>query len=441
MKTQSNTKINKTFVLTLALLLICTLNLKAQWTAQSIGSSSLYLSSVYFVNANTGYAAGIGLYEQMGVILKTTDGGANWTQTIFDASNIELYSIYFVNKNIGYAVGYDWWTQVCIVLKTTDGGNTWINQSLNIKGLELYSVYFVDANTGFAVGGNLDKENYTLTDCILKTTDGGLHWTTKTNGLNTSYNSVFFVDANTGYVAGYNVHNNAVLMKTTDGGENWVSKNSGISDSPELYAVYFPSANIGYAVGRTGGYNYSGVIYKTVDGGNNWTLQKNVEKSYLLDVEFPETNIGYVVGYDGNGNGLILKTIDGGLNWVQQNYDSENELSSVCFVNKNIGYTVGNKSTVFKTTNGGGTPDNIQSYKEEPTNIYPNPAYDQLTIENTNSLIRNIRLYDLSGKTIQNVSNINRYQITIPLPEVEQGLYFISVTCDEGFITKKVIVR
>jgi len=326
-------------------------------------------------------------------------------------------------------------------LKTTDGGNTWINQSINIIGLELYSVYFVDENTGFAVGGNLDKENYILTDCILKTTDGGLHWTTKTNGLNTSYNSVFFVDANTGYVAGYDVHNNAVIMKTTDGGENWVSKNSGISDSPELYAVYFPSANIGYAVGRTGGYNYLGVIYKTVDGGNNWTLQKNVEKSYLLDVEFPETNIGYVVGYDGNSNGLILKTIDGGLNWVQQNCGSDEELLSVCFVNKNIGYTVGNKSMVFKTTNGGGTPYNIQSYKEEPTNIYPNPAHDQLTIENTSSLIQNIRLYDLSGKTIQKVSNINQYQITIPLSEVQQGLYFINVTCDKGVITKKVIVR
>ena len=170
-------------------------------------------------------------------------------------------------------------------------------------------------------------------------------------------------------------------------------------------------------------------------------ITKSMEETYLWDVKFPETNIGYAVGSNENGNGLILKTIDGGLNWVQQNCESDEELLSVCFVNKNIGYTVGYESKVFKTTNGGGAPDNIQSHMEEAINIYPNPASNQLTIENTNSLIRSIRLYDLSGKTIQKVSNINQYQITIPLSEVQQGLYFISVTCDEGVLTKKVIVR
>lgn len=638
MKTQSNTKINKTFVLTLALLLICTLNLKAQWTAQSVGMDYYDFNSVYFVNADTGYVVGVDYYNEVGLVFKTTDGGTNWVQLGFDSTGIELKSVYFINADTGYIVGNNWDSESGNIFKTTDGGTTWVEQSYGALNLYLFSAYFLNADTGFAVGCNFDEENYILTDYILKTTDGGLHWTTKTNGLSCYYNSVYFIDANTGYAIGSNENGAGVVMKTIDGGENWISKNTGISGS--LNSVYFLNADTGYTVGFDD-YSYSGIIYKTVNGGNYWILQKTVEEAYFYDVDFPDANIGYAVGSDDYGNGLILKTKDGGVNWIKQNSGNSYDLMSVDFIDTNIGYTVGYELTVLKTTNGGETeptepwgkigtkwtywipqtegnykllpfemqstgdtiiegktcyklenigecsvtdlssiyiyteydkvyyyddvaedflllydfslnagdeyylfldhgyftnllivyidsvgteifndssfrvqyvtttsayisedsvtwqlgasnnakivefmgsttyffpqkvdschnfisticsyqdekgfiyttgsypcgtpvPNSVQEYKAPNINIYPNPAHDQLTIENTNSLIRNIRLYDLSGKTIQKVSNINQYQITIPLPEVKQGLYFISVTCDEGVITKKVIVR
>ena len=98
------------------------LRLKAQWTAQSIGMPSIDLYSVYFVNADTGYATGYDYTNEIGMILKTTDGGTNWTQTKFDNSDIRLYSIYFTNNDIGYAVDHNWLSEISIVLKTTDGG-------------------------------------------------------------------------------------------------------------------------------------------------------------------------------------------------------------------------------------------------------------------------------------------------------------------------------
>ena len=182
----------------------------------------------------------------------------------------------------------NWDSESGNIFKTTDGGTTWVEQSYGALNLYLFSAYFLNADTGFAVGCNFDEENYILTDYILKTTDGGLHWTTKTNGLSCYYNSVYFIDANTGYAIGSNENGAGVVMKTIDGGENWISKNTGISGS--LNSVYFLNADTGYTVGFDD-YSYSGIIYKTVNGGNYWILQKTVEEAYFYDVDFPDANM------------------------------------------------------------------------------------------------------------------------------------------------------
>ena len=52
-----------------------------------------------------------------GTILKTTDGGTNW---ITNDTIPQLESVYFVNADAGYAVG-SWGP----VLKTTNGGTSW----------------------------------------------------------------------------------------------------------------------------------------------------------------------------------------------------------------------------------------------------------------------------------------------------------------------------
>jgi hypothetical protein len=51
------------------------------------------LQSVYFVNANTGYAVGDG-----GTILKTNDGGTSWVSK-FSEPYTMLWSVYFTDVN------------------------------------------------------------------------------------------------------------------------------------------------------------------------------------------------------------------------------------------------------------------------------------------------------------------------------------------------------
>jgi photosystem II stability/assembly factor-like uncharacterized protein len=71
----------------------------------------LNLNTIYFTDANTGYAVG-----DSGIIIKTINGGVSWTvQPSGTASH--LMSVYFTDANTGYVVGDNG-----IILKTTTGG-------------------------------------------------------------------------------------------------------------------------------------------------------------------------------------------------------------------------------------------------------------------------------------------------------------------------------
>ena len=110
------------------------------------------LTSVYFTDANNGFAVGYS-----GTILKTIDGGTVWN-VLSSGTPSGFYSVFFINGSIGYATG-----EIGTCLQTNDGGITW---TANVSGTTnwLYSVHFVDSNTGYAVGGN---------GTILKALNGG----------------------------------------------------------------------------------------------------------------------------------------------------------------------------------------------------------------------------------------------------------------------------
>ena len=119
-----------------------------------------------------------------------------------------LNSVYFFDSNTGWAVGSD-----SVILKTTNGGINWTSH-LSGTGNTLYSVYFPDNNTGWAVGSN---------STILKTTNSGTSWISQTNGADyVTFSTVYFIDENTGWTAG-----GSTILKTTNSGTNWIIQSSG----------------------------------------------------------------------------------------------------------------------------------------------------------------------------------------------------------------------
>lgn len=271
---------------------------------------------------------------------------SQWTLITPAPTGNDLYSVYFPDANTGYVVG-TWGT----ILKTTNGGLNWTTQeSGTTNGLE--SVYFTDTNTGYAVG---------LSGTILKTINGGTSWITQASGIADHLNEVFFVDSNTGYAAGgiYSPQLQIIqgtIIKTNNGGATWYVIFQQADRA--LYSIYFTDAETGYAVG------YFGHVLKTTNGGNSWTDHSCETNSFLTSVFFPNADTGYVV----SDYGEIFKTIDQGENWTLV-LNGLYQLHSVFFSSAEIGYAVGwngSNGTIFKTEDGGVSWFSEQSGSTDP---------------------------------------------------------------------------
>jgi photosystem II stability/assembly factor-like uncharacterized protein len=316
-------------------LLICFTLISAcsysQWTLLDPGVNDSY-SSMSFINSDTGYVC-----DFVGIILKTTDGGATWkSDTIFCDSysgNFLSNSVFFTTANIGYACGSC--DSFGKIFKTIDGGINWTQQwsDLNTTYHSLYAITFTDLNTGYAVGDH---------EFILKTTDGGITWSVSYNGATwNSLTSVFFVDADTGYAAGML----GTLLKTMDGGVTWTYLNPNILAN--LYSVFFTDANTGYIVGE------GGLILKTLDGGAVWRQQLSNSYKTFNSVFFTSTNTGYITGGEASERSVILKTINAGSTWTIISDNQTRGLKSVCFPGTKTGYAAGYMNALLKTTDGG----------------------------------------------------------------------------------------
>jgi photosystem II stability/assembly factor-like uncharacterized protein len=156
------------------------------WSAQTTGVTQT-LRTVQAVSGSVMYAGG-GLNGTMGIVIKTTDGGANWTIVLDSGTTTSLICLLsFINASTGWVVGNGG-----IIYKTTDGGTNWTAQTSG-TAVTLTGVCFVDANNGWAVGN---------TGTILRTVNGGTTWTTETCPVTTNLTGVSFVNATNGWITG-----------------------------------------------------------------------------------------------------------------------------------------------------------------------------------------------------------------------------------------------
>jgi len=406
----------------------------AQWFPQNSGTTK-NLNSVYFTDANTGYAVG-----DSGVILETMNGGSNWDLQ-FSGTTHNLKSIHFPTNQTGYIVG-----DSSTILKTNDYGTTW-NILPNTMQMSWKSVFFTDINTGYAVGlpdvyipGDSSK--------IFKTTDGGINWNAKSSGTSVQLNAVHFADSDTGYVVGgysgpegyggpegYNL---SVILKTTNGGDSWNIQvyDTGYYALP-YHSVFFVNPNIGYVLGT---FWWGSVIRKTTDGGNNWTEgATHPDQPWLISVFFLNADTGFAVGYG------IYRTTNGGTDWWAQESSSFGyPMQSVFFTSDEVGYSVGQPGVILKTTNGGGNPVGInnQNITASYLTIYPNPSSATITIElpDITTPIKNIYLtiYNLNGKQLLR-QPIMEPQTVVDISGLKAGIYFVKVISDDGVMVGKFL--
>ena len=232
------------------------------------------------------------------------------------------------------------------VLKTTDGGSSWSDLS-NYPATNASLVYFSDASNGIVISSTASRDKYANI-----TTDGGISWSTHLIG--NVYGSPLDISfhGQTGYVS-----INRSIYTSSDGGVSWSEYD--MPESNPALVTYNSIVN-----------NSSNKDLSFLMAGSGLAQLKNGETrqlasflvSDLKDIKFLTKDTGFVLD-----DQSVLKTTDGGFSW------SRTEIGEECYemafspTNPSIGYIFSFGNSIYKTTNGGDTWNELNSNGITPT--------------------------------------------------------------------------
>lgn len=308
--------------------IVHTTNGGLNWTLQDSKIYS-YLAEVYFKDRNNGYVLGWEFSSFYGTyILKTTNGGSSWDTSRYWQNDVYLKTIYFHDALTGYMAGFP-----ANIMKTTDGGNTWVQCQIDsslVSNFPVNKISFYNRQFGMACGGVMDiagvvwvTTNYGLrwTPYILapeplygimffdslnilcvggdfeygpsfiRTSNAGANWSYRTLGIIGLATSMSFRTMAEGWVPLYSV---LKFLRSTDYGVNWEEINS--PDSVNVSDVFFLNDRVGFFVGDSGAiykFNYTvGIHNKTSQFSTSFVLHQNFpnpfNSSTIISYTVPE---------------------------------------------------------------------------------------------------------------------------------------------------------
>ena len=94
---------------------------------------------------------------------------------------------------------------------------------------------------------------------------------------------------------------------------------------------------------------------------------------------------------------------------------------------------------IYVALNLGGT-SSIYNAVDFSTNIYPNPAKDNIIIENNNFEMESFNLYNITGKLIKS-EIINGMSKTINVSDLSEGVYLLEINNKQVSIKRKIIIE
>jgi photosystem II stability/assembly factor-like uncharacterized protein len=232
-------------------------------------------SHLVFVDSQHGWMlahVGVGMNHDYVVIAATADGGVSW-QVLLDP--VKDGGIQSCPKNgMAFAdVKTGWLTPDCNgvdptphLFQTTDGGSTWARLDLpapagqpdlftnNSCGMHSPAVF--SALSGVFDMKCLDNATFKVEhDYLYRTSDGGKTWQVNPY----PGGDVYFFSPQWGVAL-----NQDLIQLTTDGGQHWTMKSQGISWNGQFS---FVDVNTGWAVATNGS---ALALVKTVSSGGSW---------------------------------------------------------------------------------------------------------------------------------------------------------------------------
>jgi photosystem II stability/assembly factor-like uncharacterized protein len=405
------------------------------WKAANTGLTRTW-SSAFAIDACDSSSAVICVAPPQ--TFQTSDGGSTWREMAVGAPAEGLVHSSMVDHT------HIW---VCTdhgrIYRTTDGGVSWAVQFYDTSKTKFFNyIKMFDLNNGVAEGDGPPSARA----IVLKTTDGGDHWTSVPNSLEGSSGSIWqridFVNRDVGYffVSGFGPQG---LFKTTDGGVTWSETNyppfaSGYPPYAEVIRFY--NERIGLAIPE------KGLVYRTVDGGASWKLFTSPHTGSGNDIEFIPGNPAKVWMTDYS---KLYFSTDTGRTWSEKL--STGGLRDIIFVNDKCGWLLGDKGILYRTTTGGlvGVVDRGVPVKPERFSLeqnFPNPFNPTTTIAFSLShpSYVTLKIFNLLGAEVATVVarelRAGSHRVDWNTADFPSGVYFYRVTAGALVETKKMVL-
>lgn len=422
---------------------LCTINVIGQegWTSQSTPYSA-GLRAVYAIDSLNVWASGLD-----GLIIHSTDGGETW-DSIPNGASKYLTTVEFINADTGFVAGRDnetgtpWLNH--LLQRTRDGGQNW--EFINLPGGQQNTIFDLDfvegppgePMRGFCVGGLAN---------VWVSNDYGETWDRASGDCGEgNFNSCFFADSLTGWFVGTPSNVKPyTIMYTDDGSKSFVEQTD--PNEIKLNGVCFGTHLKGIAVGN------AGIIMHTSDGGEVWetSTDEDILGTTWMSVFLTETGNAWAAGTDGQ----IAYSSDWGFTWESQASGVTEPLWEVYFVNDHEGWIVGGRtgSVILHTKNGGISATGIGDNSKESgmafalEQNYPNPfsASTQISYKLNSSSHITLTVYDISGRKIQTL--VNEFQtagehiVDWDASQFSHGLYFYELKVDHGVAAVKKMTK
>ena len=299
------------------------------WQQMATAPKSYRLDDFHFINPRQGWAISPNYAylssNKPGQIFKTNDGGVNW-QMLVNNSPTFFRAIGFADSLTGWVgnLGDSTVTNDTVPLyHTNDGGTTWqpVTNIPSPRPKGICGISVVTDSIIYAYG------RYYGPPVLLKTIDKGTTWTsTNMSPYASGLVDAHFFNKDTGFITGCigntaTQQQQALILSTFDGGATWQTRHTSTRPSEEVWKIFFPSRNIGYASieyqNRTSVTNIATYFLKTTDGGLTWVdmpfMPASPNTFYDLEgIGFINDTIGWI---GGDACSPTYKTTDGGTTW------------------------------------------------------------------------------------------------------------------------------
>lgn len=398
------------------LLLSCSL-MFGGWTPLNPGIKGQLYNGVYFLPGNTqvGYACGTRMdtasHTPTGLVAKTTDGGSTWTQQNPNTANM-LRSVYFSDANTGYACGI-----AGTLVKTTDGGANWAASNSGIDaGAQLVYVSFPsNGQTGYV--GVTDETPGGAK--VYKSANGGGSWVaTAVGGAITKSTSCGMATDNIGVAIGPN----AFAYTTTDGFGTGTFTDPWAQGCIMTAAAFSPTDNNkAYLVGNDTVLDLGIVRFTSISGSPHWDSVScpPVASFSCVDYASPET------AYVGGANGFIGGTKTSHDVW-KTTTGVTSMITGICFPNgPDTGYAAAGPA-ILKTVDAGGPWVIAVAEGKAPATlltgirVVSNPGRLGIALRSNANVT--VTVFDAAGRTVLTQTAVKGSNF---LPLHKAGAYFV----------------